>query len=139
MDSNLTSLRLPAEMASLGPFTDFVRGGARAAGLAENALGKLDLILEEVVTNVFRHAYPKGEAGIAVVGYSVSSPGSLLVEVRDSGLPFNPLDAPEPDLSLDLEERPIGGLGVFLVKTLAESVAYERRDGENVLSFLFKH
>jgi anti-sigma regulatory factor (Ser/Thr protein kinase) len=139
MDSNLTWLRLPAEMASLGPFTDFVRSGARTAGFAESALGKLDLILEEVVTNVFRHAYPDGEAGVAAVGYWVSGPGSLLVEVRDSGLAFNPLEAPAPDLSLGLDERPIGGLGVFLVKTLAESVAYERQNGENVLSFRIKH
>jgi len=138
MDNNLKWLRLPAEMASLGPFTDFVRGGARAAGFAENALGKVDLILEEVVANVFLHAYPEGQAGVAAVGYLVSGPGSLDVEVRDSGLAFNPLDAPDPDFNLSLENRPIGGLGVFLVKTLAESVAYERKDGENVLSFRVK-
>jgi sigma-B regulation protein RsbU (phosphoserine phosphatase) len=127
-------------MASLGPITDFVRGGARAAGIAESALGKLDLILEEIVSNVFRHAYPKGEVGVAAVGYAVASPGTLLVEVRDSGVAFNPLEeAPVPDLCLGLGDRPIGGLGVFLVKAFAQSLTYQREGEENVLSFRFEN
>ena len=131
MDDGLVWLRLPAEMSSLARFTEFAHDGARSAGLPESALGKLELILEEVLVNVFRYAGCKE----AAVGYAVESPNCLRVDVRDSGPEFNPLNQDAPDLDTSLEDRPIGGLGIFLVQTMAESVEYQRLDGQNVLSF----
>jgi anti-sigma regulatory factor (Ser/Thr protein kinase) len=134
MDDVVTWLRLPAEMASLARFTEFVREGARAAALPESGLEKLDLMLEEILVNVFRYAYPTGETGEAAVGY-ISSPNGLRIEVCDSGRAFNPLEQAAPDLDLPLDERPIGGLGIFLVKSMADSVNYKRENGRNILSF----
>jgi serine/threonine-protein kinase RsbW len=136
MDPPLTRLTLPARAESIAPFCEFVRGGAVAAGVPVSELGKLDLVLEEILINVARYAYAP-ETGIVEVSYCQESPGKLRVEVRDYGLIFNPLEADPPDLSRGLADRPIGGLGVFLVRSLVESITYRRQDDRNVLSFIF--
>jgi anti-sigma regulatory factor (Ser/Thr protein kinase) len=127
-------LQLPAEMPSLARFTEFAHEGARAAGLPESASFKLDLILEEILVNIFRYAYPLG-AGEACVGYAVEAPNTLRIDVCDRGPAFNPLDRAAPDLNLSLDDRPIGGLGIFLAQNMAAAVSYRREDGQNILSF----
>jgi serine/threonine-protein kinase RsbW len=134
MDDGLTWLELPAAMSSLARFRAFAREGARAASLAEKAFDRLDLVLEEVLVNVFRYAYPAG-TGDAAVGYAVGAPNCLRIDVRDSGREFNTLQTDRPDLGLGLKDRPIGGLGLFLVRSMSESVSYRREEGRNILSF----
>ena len=131
MDDGLIWLQLPAEMTSLARFMEFAHEGARAAGLPEAAFGKLELILEEVLVNVFHYA---GCSDVAV-GYAVHPTSCLRMEVRDSGPAFNPLERQAPDLNAPLEDRPVGGLGIFLVQTMAETVSYRRENGQNFLSF----
>src|SRR5271166_1483225 len=114
---------------------DFVRGGATEAGLPEERVGELDLLIEEIFMNVCSHAYPDGRQGVVTLTYSVPAPGELSVEVADQGAEFNPLTAAPPDLTLNLESRPIGGLGIFLVKALASSLSYRRDRGWNRLTF----
>src|SRR5271165_2345324 len=129
------SATIAANTASLHEAMDFVRTGAVEAGLPEERIGELDLLIEEIFMNVCSHAYPDGQQGIVTLTYSVPAPGELRVEVADQGAEFNPLTAPPPDLTLNLESRPIGGLGIFLVKALAPSVAYRRDRDWNRLSF----
>ena len=135
MNGGLTWLHLPAALSSLEQFTTFLHEGARQAQLADPLLHKLDLVLEELLVNICRYAYPAGELGEVAVGYAVASPKRLRVDVCDSGQPFNPLESPDPDLTLSLQERPIGGLGVHLVKQIANSVSYKRENGKNIVSF----
>ena|SRR5271157_5079609 len=137
MNEGLTWLTLPARIASLPRFTEFLHEGARSASVPESELGKLDLVCEEILVNVARYAYPEGETGNTEVGYAVAAPGRLLVQVRDSGRPFNPLEREGPDLTANLAQRRIGGLGIFLVQSLADSVSYAYVDGRNVLSIVF--
>jgi len=68
------------------------------------------------------------------VTYTVPAPGELRVEVADQGVAFNPLEAEPPDLASSLEARPIGGLGIYLVKSLATSLTYRREQGWNRLT-----
>ena len=135
MDEELTCLELPAELSSLKRLTEFVRRGARDAALSESELDRLDLIMEEILVNVMRHAYPPGSQGVVKVGYAVNAPKTLFVEVSDSGREFDPLAKVPPNLELSLAERPIGGLGVFLVKQFAHSIEYHRIENRNILSF----
>jgi anti-sigma regulatory factor (Ser/Thr protein kinase) len=115
---------------------DFVQTGGVEAGLPEGRIGELALLIEEIFMNVCSYAYPKGgEHGVVTLTYSIPAPGEISVEVADQGVEFNPLTAPAPDLTLDLESRPIGGLGMVLVKTLAPSVAYRRDHDWNRLAF----
>ncbi len=129
-------LILPATLDSLGPFREFVRAGAAACGIVPGQIEKLDLVMEEILVNVARYAYAPAH-GEVEVSYWQTSPGMLCVEVADSGRPFDPLEADPPDLSRGLSDRPIGGLGVFLIRALVDSIAYRNEDGRNILSFRF--
>jgi serine/threonine-protein kinase RsbW len=135
LSSTPQSLTLPASAELLGPVTDFVRKGAREAELPESRLGELDLLIEEIFMNIARHAYPRGAPGVVNVTYRVPRPGELAVEVGDQGIEFDPLAAAPPDLTLDLAQRPIGGLGIFLLRTFASSLSYRREQGWNRLTF----
>jgi anti-sigma regulatory factor (Ser/Thr protein kinase) len=135
MASPFERLSLPARVESVRLFHQFVRRGAEAAGLDSPDMNKLDLVLEEILVNIARYAY-QGGAGDVQVAYSAEA-GSLLVEVTDAGRSFNPLDSAPPDLALGLADRPIGGLGVLLVKQIVGSLSYRRQDGQNKLSFRF--
>ena len=135
MEYELRRLELPAEISSLQGFTDFVGHGARAAALPEKQQGHLDLALEEILVNVMHYAYPEGERGTIEVGYAVEGPGKLFVQVSDSGRAFDPLAKDPPDLRLNIAERPIGGLGIFLVKQVTRSISYSRVGSRNILAF----
>jgi serine/threonine-protein kinase RsbW len=123
------SLSLAANTAFLHAAVEFVRTGALEASLAAARVGELDLLIEEIFMNVCCFAYPDNRQGVVTLAYSIPAPGELSVEVADQGIEFNPLTAAAPDLTLNLQSRPIGGLGIFIVKTLAPSITY-RRDGD---------
>lgn len=96
---------------------------------------ELDLLIEEILVNISRYSYPECAAGPVTVTYSVPEPGQLTVEVSDQGIEFDPLEISPPDLTLDLARRPIGGLGILLLKSFARSLTYRRERGCNRLTF----
>jgi anti-sigma regulatory factor (Ser/Thr protein kinase) len=137
MSHSPVSKTFPAQTAQLSSCFDFVHAGANAAGLTSDDIDKLDLVLEELFTNVARYAYEKPESGDVDVSYQVEAPGRLLVHISDNGRDFNPLASDPPDFSRGLADRPIGGLGIFLVKSIAESISYQREQDRNTISFRF--
>lgn len=130
-----TTLRLVADLDALESVTGFARQGARAAGLPEMCWGQLDLVVEEIFVNVVRHAYANRPAGLAEISYCVPRAGLLSVEISDQGPQYNPLTLREPNLPATLEERQVGGLGVFLVRQLTETLEYRREGAWNRLRF----
>lgn len=107
-------------------------------GIASALIRKVSLCLEELLTNAIRHgaAEKTSEPPISVDLELV--PDGLLVEMRDAGRAFDPFaDAPAPDLDSDLDERPIGGLGVHLVKVLADHYEYRRESERNRVTLTF--
>ena len=96
---------------------------------------ELDLLIEEILVNICRYSYPEGAPGTVVVTYSIPASGELTVEVSDQGVEFDPLRVSPPDLTLDLAQRPVGGLGIWLVKSFARSLTYRREQGWNRLTF----
>lgn len=121
-------LSLTHTIQSLAPATEFVRRGAQEAGFSVNRLAEVELVLEELFMNVARHAYLDGLPGLVEIIWSVPQPGLLCVDIADRGIAFNPLTRAEPDLNASLNERPVGGLGIFLIRRLTQSLEY-RRDG----------
>ena len=97
----------------------------------------LNLALEEAVSNVMLYAYPAGSKGQVVIEADVRD-DHLVFRVIDSGVPFDPTLASEPDLAADLKDRPIGGLGIYLVKRIMDQVSYARKNGKNILSMTKK-
>lgn len=130
MDETLT---LSNDLSQVEPLTGFVQGLADRLGLADKPAKSLRLALEEAVVNVINYAYPPGTEGEVTVRSHVDG-GKLLLTVTDSGKPFDPTAAPPVDISLPVEDRPVGGLGIHLVRHLMDAVRYERRDGKNVLT-----
>jgi len=105
--------------------------------LPSKVLFNLNLALEEILTNIISYGYDDREEHEIIVRLSLEQ-GELTAEVEDDGLPFNPLEAPEPDLNKPLEERPVGGLGIHLVRKLMDELAYQRQEGRNLLLFKIK-
>jgi len=104
-----------------------------AEGLQPDAIFSVNLALDAVVTNIIRYAHDDGRQHPIVVRLTLV-PGVLTVEVEDDGRAFNPLEAPAPDLHASIEDRPIGGLGIHLVRSVMTSVEYRREDGRNLLT-----
>ena len=93
----------------------------------------LRLAAEEIVTNVIKYAYADSARHEIEIDLCLS-PDRAVLRVTDDGRPFDPLRAPPPDLSLPLEEKPPGGVGIHLLRTLTERLEYARAGGRNVLS-----
>jgi anti-sigma regulatory factor (Ser/Thr protein kinase) len=127
-------LTQPADMASFVALREFVIDAAKTAGLSEEQLWKLELVFEEVVVNVIRYAYPAEARDTVSVGYAAHG-NRFAVQVRDSGQPFDPIAGADPDTTLGIAERRVGGLGRFLTRQLASHTEYARQDGCNVLTF----
>ena len=100
--------------------------------LSADIEGDLNLALEEIVVNVIRYGHPEGGKHEIQVWLSLEQ-DCVVAIVEDDGLPFNPLEAPEPDLDSPIETRPIGGLGIHLVRNITDGLAYCRSEGRNRL------
>lgn len=125
-------LRAPLPPNAVAQLIEEVDVGLAGRGLPATLMHDVHLVLEEVTCNVFSHGQVRGRDPALELLVSVDSQ-NLCLEFRDDGLAFNPLSQPAPDLDADIGERPIGGLGVHLVRELAEEVAYSRDDHHNVL------
>lgn len=99
-------------------------------------LPQFDLAIEEAMTNVIMYAYPKGQKGVAELSLEAEN-GQIHSVLSDSGVPFDPLQLPEANLDVSLEERKIGGLGIHLIKEIMSEVSYEYKDGKNVLRMTY--
>lgn len=95
---------------------------------------RFTLVLDEVLTNVITHAFPDGCAHEIAVQVDCRG-GALTAAVRDDGAPFDPLSQPPPDVRAPVEDRKVGGLGIHLVRSLMDDVAYRREGGRNCLAF----
>ena len=104
---------------------------AREHQVPDRAAQAADLALEEHLTNVLAYGYEDKAAHDIVVRLTLADRW-LQIEVADDGRPFNPLAQPAPDLSLPLEQRPVGGLGIHLVRQFMDELDYRREAGKNI-------
>ena len=130
-------LVLQNEISQIPKLAAFIDEIAKEAKMDQARAMSLNLAMEEAVSNIILYAYPEGSEGQVEVK-AVIKEDRLDFTLTDSGVPFDPTLAHMPDLTLDASERPIGGLGIYLVRSIMDSVAYERLDGKNVLSMTKK-
>lgn len=102
-------------------------------GLSPDLTYRLTLSLDEIVSNVIRHGYSDTDDHVVEVRLAVKD-GVVTATIEDDGHPYDPRESPEPDLSLPVEQRGPGGLGIYLVKQMMDSIDYARKDGKNVLT-----
>jgi serine/threonine-protein kinase RsbW len=119
--------RLPAALESLEAFRTLVTSYAREHGAAAGTLSAVELALEEALVNIASHAYPDAP-GEAEVGCRLDG-DRLVIEILDWGAAFDPLTAPAPAPPGSVEEQPIGGLGIHLMRQVMDEVCY-RREGD---------
>ena len=129
-------LRLPARLPSLVRFREFVDRCAVAAGAGPELLLRIELVLEELLVNHVLHAYRSGE-GDSDVACFCRTPLHFCLEVVDEAAPFDPLGHASPDLTLAPGDRPIGGLGIHMVRSLTDEISYRRKAGRNVITACF--
>lgn len=126
-----------ASIDNIPQMVAFVAENAAAIGVHPRRVMHLELATEEAVTNICSYAYevPPGQVSIRIS----RSDAAVRVEFIDNGVPFDPLAADAPDLQADLDNREVGGLGIFLIRRLLDEVRYHRRDSQNILSLVIKH
>ena len=120
------------QVSLLSGFVDRIR---KENDLAPALAARIHLALEEAVSNVIMYAYPEGTAGNMVLD-AVRDGNRLQFTLVDRGKAFDPTTVPEANPEAPLEERPVGGLGIHLVRSIMDSISYSRLDGKNVLTMI---
>lgn len=132
MQKKLTLVNQIDEICKLQEFVEEI---CEQAGFDMSVTMSLNLALEEAVTNVIDYAYPEGtEGNVDIVGEI--SGKQLKFIISDTGQPFDPTAQATADITLGVEERPIGGLGIFLVRQIMDNVIYQRQNGVNKLTLI---
>jgi serine/threonine-protein kinase RsbW len=126
------SVTLVNDRSEVERLSRLVEAFGEAEGLPTESIFSVNLALDEVVTNIIRYAYDDGRKHSIVIRLALED-GVLSAQVEDDGRAFNPLEMPPPDITASIEDRPIGGLGIHLVRSVMNSVEYRREDGRNVL------
>ena len=129
----LSSLELPAVLESLPQFIEYLSHSAQEIGFGTKEINKIELAAEEAIVNIVNYAYGNKSGNITVTCRSESN-DKFFIEIIDSGLPFNPLDAKAPDLEANVDDRLIGGLGIYLTEKLVDTIEYKREDDKNILT-----
>ncbi len=130
----MQEITVKAAVDSLPVVTDFINEQLEALHCSMKVQNQIGIALDELFGNIAHYAYPDGE-GEAVVSLEASdtSPCIVTITLSDWGVPYNPLEKSDPDITLSAEDREIGGLGIFLSKKLMDDLKYEYKDQKNIL------
>lgn len=125
------AVSMPAKLDELSGLQEQVARFGAAQGWPADWEYQVELSIEELVVNIVNYGFDEGGAGRVDVVLD-SSPDALRIEITDNGRPFDPFhEAPLPDLDSNVDERPIGGLGVHFVKTMMDEASYRREGDRN--------
>jgi anti-sigma regulatory factor (Ser/Thr protein kinase) len=127
------SIILANDISEINKLSQFIDEIGEEFSLTPDIIFNLNLVLEEAVANVINYAYPKEEHQSIYLSAKLQD-GSIVFVLTDTGKEFDPTMAPEADITLSAEDRPIGGLGIFLIRQIMNQVKYERIEGKNVLT-----
>ncbi|MBQ9186518.1 MAG: SpoIIE family protein phosphatase [Prevotella sp.] len=127
------SVTLPNDVDTVPQLPQFINAVAEDAALDASQTMSLNLAIEEAVVNVMQYAYPEGTKGTVNIVATIAD-GLLTFVISDSGKPFDPTAKADVDTTLPAEERPIGGLGIHLVRQMMDDITYERKGNKNILT-----
>jgi serine/threonine-protein kinase RsbW len=127
--STKQSFETPADAVHLQDVVRFVEQALDKYGVAGEARGHICVAIDEAVTNVVMYAYPQEKGTVRI---SMERQGDrIIIEIVDSGIPFNPLNHPVPDVNASIETRMVGGLGIHLTRHMMDELNYRRADNKN--------
>lgn len=129
----MKELTIDAAVENIAEVTAFVDSELEALDCPVKVQMQIDIAIDELFGNIAHYAcHP--EVGPATVRVEVlENPLSVVITFIDNGVPYDPLKTKEPDITLSVEERMIGGLGIYMVKKTMDDIAYEYREGQNIL------
>lgn len=129
------SIIVSSEVRYLPDVISFVETTCKQARLSEKSLIPIAIVIEEIFTNIVRHAYDEGIVGTIEVSCRIH-PGARKIEIvfMDDGKAYNPLEQKDPDITLPVEKRTVGGLGILIVKKWVDDIRYTYKQGRNHLS-----
>ncbi len=130
----MKQIKVKADTAELDNVLSFADTILEELGCSVKAQMQIDIAIEEIFVNIAHYAYPEAE-GEAVISVEPGENGSsVTITFEDEGIQYDPLKNEDPDITLSAEDRPIGGLGIFMVKKSMDEVSYEYKDGKNRLT-----
>ena len=135
----MVKLTFSAELENLGSMLEFIRNGIEKLGFSGKEINQLQIAAEEALVNIITYAYPDGDGSIEItysIGNSAEEGKRLEIQIIDWGLAFDPLSLPEPDIETPIEEREIGGLGVYMMRNIMDEVRYAREGDRNTLTLV---
>jgi anti-sigma regulatory factor (Ser/Thr protein kinase) len=132
----LNHIKLPAKIENLKRWTQSVLECARAQKFEGKRIQEIELALEEALVNICHYSYPE-KPGEVEINCKLDG-RHFIIEIIDSGIPFDITSLSEPDRTADVDERKIGGLGVFLIKRMMDEVRYRRENDRNILNLIIK-
>ena len=127
-------MTVDATVDNLNKVLAFIDEQLEANNCPMRVMLEIDVAAEEIFVNVASYAYTSGIGSVAIEVNFEEKPKAVAIRFIDSGIPYNPLEKEDPDVTLPAEKRGIGGLGVFMVKKSMDEVAYEYKDGKNHLT-----
>jgi sigma-B regulation protein RsbU (phosphoserine phosphatase) len=127
------SLTLPNDVNTIPQLNEFLDTFCEEAGVDMETTMSLNLAMEEAVVNVMDYAYPEGTEGSVSIEARLDDAGITFV-ITDNGIPFDPTAKEDADTTLPLDERNIGGLGIFLTRQIMDEIEYERDNDRNILT-----
>lgn len=131
--NKIQSVKLTSDIGNIGILMSFLIECAQGQAMEPEKTRKFQLVIEEAFVNICRYAYP-GARGDVEVNY-FSEGGQVVMEIIDSGIPFDITAQELPAITEEIHEREIGGLGCLLIRKLMDRVVYRREDGKNILRF----
>jgi serine/threonine-protein kinase RsbW len=136
MPERSLSLTIPSDLEEIAKVSDALESLMEAYGYTGEDVLDTQLAVEEAVTNIIVHGYggPEGE----IVVSCRAGPDAIEIQLEDQAIPFDPLSIPDPALDQNIEDRQIGGLGIFLAKQIMSDIQYRFADGKNILTMVKK-
>ena len=132
LDSN--TLEVSADLSNIDVVTDFIRYHLDQLNVSEKLKNQFAIVIDELFSNIAKYAYEGYNGTVRVEFHKYEdAPQAVSIIFRDNGIPFNPLEVSEPDVDAPLEDRDIGGLGIFLVRNIMDEVEYKYENNENIL------
>jgi anti-sigma regulatory factor (Ser/Thr protein kinase) len=130
----MSEITIEAKIENLDEVLGFVDGQLEELECPMKAQMQIDVAVEEIFVNIASYAYAPGVGNAVVRFESSQDPASVTITFIDSGVPYDPVQKDDPDVTLSAEERGIGGLGIYMAKKAMDDMKYVYRDGQNILS-----
>ena len=128
-------LIIEAVVDNLNAVNLFVHKSIEKFEVFKRTLMQLDLVVEEIFVNIASYAYTPNTGSVKILLDVQTEPLTISITFIDSGIPYNPLTKSDPNINLSVEERDIGGLGIFITKKLVDDISYKYDNGQNILQF----